>query len=101
MLSDRQLIETDKSALRRQYRGLTGGLAALRAYAATLWNDSPSDVEITSTSVEGTSGSGTVSNGLRIRRIAVEELIAELDPEYIEPVVRPGRPWGVTVRLGC
>jgi hypothetical protein len=100
MLSDRQLIETDKAVLRRAYANDPDGLALLKAYAATLYDAAPSDVELTSASREGVSGTGQISNNLRLRRIAVEELIAERDPDYIAPAPLPRRPMGVTVRLG-
>lgn len=73
---------------------------ALKTYATTLYDGTPSDVELTSATREGVAGSGQISNNLRIRRIAVEELIAELDPEFIAPAPLPRRPIGVTVRLG-
>jgi hypothetical protein len=98
--SDRQLIETDKAVLRRTYANDPPGLAALKAYAATLYNSSPSDVELTGATREGVTGSGQISNNLRLRRIAVEELIAERDPDYLAPAPLPRRSMGVTVRLG-
>lgn len=100
MPSDRQLIETDKAYLRRTYANTADGLTALKAYAATLYNASPSDVELTSASQEGVSGTGQISNKQTIRRIAVEELIVERDPAYVAPAPLPRRDIGVTVRVG-
>lgn len=100
MPSDRQLIETDKAVLRRSYANDGPGLAALKAYAATLYNSCPSDVELTGATREGVTGSGQISNNLRLRRIAVEELIAERDPDYVAPVAIPRRPLGIVGRLG-
>lgn len=101
MPSDRQLIEADKSILRRKYTDDAAGLIDLKAYADTLYEESPSDVELTGTSREGVTGSGQISNSLRLRRIAVEELIVERDPDYVPPApVIPSRPLGSVVRVG-
>lgn len=86
MLSDRALIETDKSYLRRTYAPDAAGLLELKKYAIKLYDECPQDVEITTTTKEGVSGGGQISNNLRIRRIAVEELISERDPNYIAPL---------------
>lgn len=98
MPTDRQLIDTDKAVLRRTYANDTPGLALLKAYAQTLYESCPSDVEVTTASREGVTGGGQISNNLRLRRIAVEELIAERDPAYVPPI--PSRTIGSTVRLG-
>jgi hypothetical protein len=98
MPSDRQLIDTDKAVLRRKYANDSNGLAELKAYAGTLYEDSPSDVELTGTSREGVTGSGQISNNLRLRRMAVEELIAERDPDYVAPP--RFRSMGSVVRMG-
>jgi hypothetical protein len=100
MPADRQLIDTDKAVLRRKYTNDATGLAELKAYAGTLYEPCPSDVELTGTSREGVTGSGQISNNLRLRRMAVEELIAERDPAYVAPVLIPRRLIGTTVRLG-
>jgi hypothetical protein len=97
MPSDRSLIETDKAYLRRTYGNDTNGLTELKTYAATLYNAAPDDVELTGATFEGGSGAGQISNNLRLRRIAVEELIAERDPLYVAP---PRRAMGVVVRMG-
>jgi hypothetical protein len=101
MLSDRQLIETDKSVLRRTYANDDPGLALLKAYAATLYDAAPSDVELTGATREGVTGSFQISNKLSIRRVAVEELLAERDPDYVPPTPVPRQPYGVTVQVGC
>ena len=100
MPSDRQLIDADKAVLRGTYVDDAAGLALLRAYAQTLYTASPSDVELTGTSREDVTGSGQISNNLRLRRIAVEELIAERDPDYVAPVAIHRRSLGFIGRLG-
>jgi hypothetical protein len=100
MPSDRQLIDTDKAELRRRYSDDAEGLARLKAYASCLYDEAPSDVELTTTSREGVTGSGQISNNLRLRRVAVEELIAERDPDYVQPAVVPRRSMGQVVRVG-
>lgn len=100
MPSDRQLIDADKAYLRRAYVDDAAGLLLLKAYAATLYDPSPSDTELTSASREGVTGSAVVSNNLRLRRIAVEELIAERDPGYVAPVAVPRGQLGIVGRLG-
>lgn len=99
-LSNRQLIETDKSYLRRLYPDTTDGLAALKAYAATLYTATPGEADITRTSVAGESVEGQITNKASLRRMAVEELIAERDPGYVAPMPIPWRTIGSTVRLG-
>jgi hypothetical protein len=100
MPSDRSLIETDKAYLRRTYGNDTNGLTELKTYATTLYNAAPDDVELTGATFEGGSGAGQISNNLRLRRIAIEELIVERDPLYVAPTVIPRRLIGVTVRIG-
>jgi hypothetical protein len=100
MPSDRLLIETDKAYLRRLYSNDTNGLTELKNYATTLYNATPDDVELTSATFEGGGGTGQISNNLRLRRMAVEELIAERDPLYVAPTVIPRRLIGATVRIG-
>lgn len=102
MPSDRQLIELDKAFLRREYPATTDGLAHLKALAKTFYESDPSNVELTGGAFEGGSGSGQLTSKRDIRRLAIEELIAERDPAYILPVVKPQRPIGITVQLdGC
>jgi hypothetical protein len=100
MLSDRQLIETDKAYLRRAYANTDAGLIALKAYAVTLYQATPGETEITRTNVGGDAVEGQLTGKLSIRRTAVEEVIVERDPTYVAPVVIPRRLIGATVRLG-
>ena len=97
MPSDRYIIETDKAVLRRKYADTADGLSELKALAAALFSDDPNDVTLTNTAFEGGSASGTVTNQRQLRRIAVEELIAERDPDYVAP---QGRTMGRTYRMG-
>jgi hypothetical protein len=99
MLSDRQIIDTDKAYLRRAYPATAQGLADLKAYATTLYSATPGETEITRTAIGGDSVEGQLTGKASIRRIAVEELIAERDPDYVAPL--PRRSMGQVVRLDC
>ncbi|CAN5459252.1 hypothetical protein BH20VER3_BH20VER3_00580 [soil metagenome] len=75
----------------------------LRQLAADTFASASDEVTINTVSYEGGSAGGQVKFEKVLVGIALEELLAELDPDYLEPVLTPmmGRPWGATVRLGC
>lgn len=86
--------------LRRKY--LVADLAALKTLADEVFATATDEVTINSVSYEGGSAGGQIKFDKIILGQALEQRIAELDPEYVAPVLTPmGRPWGVTVRLGC
>lgn len=78
-------------------------LDALRQLAADTYASASDEVAISNVSYEGGSAGGTIKFEKVLVGIALEELLAELDPDYVEPppVAPRGRPWGATVRLGC
>lgn len=78
-------------------------LADLKQLATDTFADATETVTITSTSFEGGSAGGQIAFPKDILGVAIEELIAEIDPDYIitPPPLPSGRPWGATVRLGC
>ena len=97
MPSDRTLIEADKSFLRRKYPATADGLAQLKALAEDFHDADPSNVEVTSTSFEGAQGGGQLTHRREIRRLALEELIAERDEDYTPP---PARARGYVIQFG-
>ena len=100
MPSERNIIEATKSYLRRKYRDDADGLIAIKALADALYSDDPADVELTNTAFEGGSVGGQISNKREIRRIALEELIAERDPDYVPPAPIPRREIAARGQLG-
>lgn len=72
----------------------------LKTYAAQILADATDRITLTSGNFEGGTGSGVVTFERVLVGIAVEELIAEFDPDYIAPAPIPRREIGATVRLG-
>jgi|GEM_PF-6012468 len=72
----------------------------LKTYAAQILAAATDTITITSGSFEGGQGSGSITFEKVLLGIAVEELIAEFDPDYTAPAAIPRREIGTTVRLG-
>lgn len=77
MNDDAKLVYV-KQYLRRKYASDVPGL---KAQAAALFDIATEEVVITSQGFEGGSASGTVRFDKTIIGLAIEELIAELDPD--------------------
>ena len=78
-------------------------LADLKTLAADTFASASDEVAINSVTYEGGSAGGQIKFEKALLGIALEELIAELDPDYVAPFPTApiGKPWGATVRLGC
>lgn len=85
--------------LRRKYT--VANLADLKTLADDVFASATDEVAINTVTYEGGSAGGQIVFDKVILGQAIEQLIAEIDPDYVEPVILPsGRPWGATVRLG-
>lgn len=71
----------------------------LRAKFLELYNAAREPVTINSGSFEGGQGSGVVTNEPSIEVLAIEQLLQEMDPDYVHTTTFPRRPMGITVRL--
>lgn len=74
-------------------------VAELRAYAAAVFAAAKDPVTLTSGSFEGGQGSGIVTFEKTNEGIAIEQLLQEMDPDYVHTQIFPRRSMGVTVRL--
>lgn len=88
------------SYLRRKYT--VANLADLKVLADEVFASATDEVTINTVSYEGGSAGGQIKFDKVILGQAIEQLIAEIDPDYVAPPFVPtGRPWGATIRLGC
>jgi hypothetical protein len=75
-------------------------LTTLKADADAASSASTATITITSGSFEGGSGTGEITFDRILMSKALEELIEELDPNFVAPAVIARRPMGAVVRLG-
>jgi hypothetical protein len=90
--TDREKINYAKAYLRR-----TKSVDALKALADELYASATDTITLTSGAFEGGSHSGQITFEKVLLGIAIEELLAELDPDYQVP------PWyadGSVIQLG-
>lgn len=73
-------------------------LADLKAYSLQVFPKATSPVTITRTGFEGGDASGEISFPKPVLGMAIEEIIAEWDPDFIEPSPMPRRSLGIVVR---
>lgn len=69
----------------------------LKSEADKVFSEASDTVTLTQTASEGGSQSGQVTFDKSILGVAIEELLAELDPNYIVPLEMPRRVSGYTV----
>lgn len=74
-------------------------VAELRAKFLELYNTAREPVTINSGSFEGGQGSGVLTNEPSIEVLAIQQLLAEFDPDYVSTPAMPRRSMGITVRL--
>jgi hypothetical protein len=92
-LSDRSQIDYVKSVLRRTY---ANDLPGLKNYGALIFQTATDEVVLTTGSFEGGSAGGQVKFNKMNVGMAIEELIAELDPAYVPP---PQRSFGSAIQF--
>jgi hypothetical protein len=82
-LSSRQQIDYVKDYCRRLYQN---DLAGLKTLAQQIFESATDEVVLTTTSFEGGTSGGQVKFNKMLAGIAVEELISEIDPNYVAPL---------------
>lgn len=74
-------------------------VAELRAYSETVFATASDTIAITAGSFEGGQGSGQLVFEKSLLGIAIEQLLAEMDPDYVHTQIFPRKSFGMTVRL--
>lgn len=74
-------------------------VAELRAYSLEVFSDASETIAITSTGFEGGNASGTLTFEKALLGIALEELLAEFDPDYVATSSIPRRASGYSVLM--
>lgn len=90
-MSDADKVEYCYSYLYRKYRD---DLPGLKALADEVFASATDEVAITSTSYEGGSASGTIKFDKAILGLAIERVLAELDPDGT-----PAKPIGKVYKI--
>lgn len=71
----------------------------LRAKADEVFTEASDTIAITSGTFEGGSGTGQLVFEKSLLGLAIEQLLAEFDPDYVSTSAIPRKSFGVTVRL--
>lgn len=71
----------------------------LRVYSLAVFAEASDMIALTSASFEGGQGSGQLVFEKSLLGLAIEQLLAEFDPDYVATPPMPRRPSGITVRL--
>lgn len=74
-------------------------VAELRAYSLEVFAEASDTIAITAGSFEGGQGSGQLVFEKSLLGIAIEQLLAEMDPDYVHTQIFPRKSFGMTVRL--
>jgi hypothetical protein len=74
-------------------------VAELRAYSEEVFAEASDTIVITSGSFEGGQGSGQLVFEKTLLGLAIEQLLAEMDPDYVHTQIFPRKSFGMTVRL--
>jgi hypothetical protein len=75
-------------------------LTAMKADADKTFDAATTTVTLTNSNFEGGQQSGEITFDKVLLGQALEELIAEFDPNYVSPIAIPRKPLGAVVRLG-